>query len=121
MSSFFKFLGVFIMISGFVLGSVSAEVETGYYYSHTEFMWEIAFIYWFASLISGMLFIAFGAILDYLHDIAKYSKKLYENVDHFPHGWTECMDSIVKNVEIIKKNTLVYPKTTAHPTKKSDK
>lgn len=120
MSSFFKFLGVFVMISGFVLGSVSAEVETGYYYSHTEFMWEIAFIYWFASLISGMLFIAVGAVLDYLFSIAKYCKKISNYIDDSSDSYKKEIGAIINNTAIIAENT-EHKKATVKSLQKEQK
>lgn len=105
MSSFFKFLGVFVILSGIVLGCVSAQAETGVYYKYTEFVWEIAFIYWFASLISGMLFIAVGAVLDYLFNISKYCKKISNYIDDSSDSYKKEISAIINNTAIIAENT----------------
>lgn len=67
------FIGSLLFIIGFIAGIKLGEVEVvkGVYTTYTvkEFSFGVAIIYWASAFISGMLFIAFGKIIDLLTDI----------------------------------------------------
>ena len=59
-----------LFIGGFVAGIALGMVEVeGYYYSHTEFSFAVAFIYWCIALISGTMFLGFAEIIKLLDAI----------------------------------------------------
>ncbi len=58
-----------IFIGGFIAGICFANVEVGTYYTHEEFSFAIALIYWSVALISGTMFLGFAEIIKLLHDI----------------------------------------------------
>lgn len=59
-----------VFIVGFIAGIVLGNVEIdGYYYSHTEFSFVIAFTYWSVALISGTMFLGFAEIIKLLDAI----------------------------------------------------
>ncbi len=56
-----------IFVGGFIAGIICGNVEIkGIYYDYTEFSFEIACIYWFASLVSGTVLLAFAEIIKLL-------------------------------------------------------
>jgi len=57
-------------IGGFIMGIVYGNVEIeGYYSDYTEFSFQVAFIYWAVSFISGMMLLGFAEIIKLLEDI----------------------------------------------------
>lgn len=58
-----------IFIAGFIAGIALGNVETGVYYTHTEFSFAVALIYWAVSFISGIFILGFAEIIKLLNDI----------------------------------------------------
>ncbi len=57
-------------IGGFFLGCFLGNIEVeGVYYSHSEFSFAVAIIYWCAALISGTIFLGFAEIIKLLTSI----------------------------------------------------
>lgn len=72
-----KTIGVLTMILGFILGIVFGVEEIEMYGrpDKTEFLFEIAAIYWSVSFVSGFMFLGFGEIIKLLQDIKNNQKK----------------------------------------------
>ena len=68
-ASALSIIAVLIYIGGFIAGICFANVEVGTYYTHKEFSFAIALIYWAVSLVSGTMFLGFAEIIKLLHDI----------------------------------------------------
>ncbi len=58
-----------IFIAGFIAGIALGNVEVGTYYTHTEFSFAAALIYWAVALISGTMFLGFAEIIKLLDAI----------------------------------------------------
>lgn len=68
-ASILTFIAWLIFIIGFLAGVILGNVEVGTYYSHTEFSFAVALIYWAVSFISGISILAFAEIIKLLNDI----------------------------------------------------
>lgn len=68
-ASTFKIIGLIIYLIGFIAGIALGTVETGLYYTRTEFSFAVAFIYWCVAFVSGTMFLGFGEIIQLLTDI----------------------------------------------------
>ena len=66
-------IAVIIFIGGFIagiaLGRVVVDRGYSYRYTYTEFSFAAAFVYWFASFVSGMVFLGFAEIIKLLTEI----------------------------------------------------
>ena len=55
---------ILIFVSTFISGSLFAtETYSGYYYTHTDFHFDIALIYWGIGCVSGIFFLALAEII----------------------------------------------------------
>ena len=77
-----QLIGTIIYFSGFIAGIAFGQVEVmGYYYTHTEFSWSLAFMWWIASAISGTMFLGFAEIINLLTAI-KYKTYIVNEDDN---------------------------------------
>lgn len=85
MGYFLFVLGILIMIAGFVAGFFLGNVEVvkgNYYkYTDTEFSFAVASIYWISAFLAGILFMAFGKVLDLLTVIANREYVIVDEVE----------------------------------------
>lgn len=71
-ASALTFIGLGIIICGFIAGCVFGNVVVKEYWSNdTEFSFKVAFTYWIVSFISGMMFFGFAEIIKLLEDIKR--------------------------------------------------